>query len=207
MKMEESADGTITVSYDGRSLTKVMLVAATLLLGVAGYDVFFGARGTDRLLGLLASAVTCALVAIAFLETACFQFGRAVKTVTWRRRWGLRERSGSIAFANIRAVLVERPIGDDGTPSRRIALKTSDGTTIPVTVGYRPDSDGSIMETAGRIRALLGHDAAQTQQSQVEALVAEGKLVEAIRVLREEEHLSLVEAKRRVDALVRPPKP
>jgi len=206
MKLEESADGTITVSYDGRSLTRVMLVVATLFLGVAGYDVFLGARGTDRLLGLLASAVTCLLVAVAFLETACFQFGRAVKTVTWRRRWGLRERSGSIAFANIRAVLVERPIGDDGTPSRRIALKTTDGTIVPITVGYRPDPEGSIVDIAGRIRALLGHDAAQTHQSHVEALVADGKLVEAIRVLREEEQLSLVEAKRRVDALAGPPK-
>ena len=205
MNIEEAADGTVIVSYDGLWLTKVMLTFAALFFIVAGYDVFFSARGTSRLLGLLASAVTCLLVAIVFLDTASFRFARAMKTVTWRRRWGLRERSGSIPFASIHAVVVERPIGDDGTPSRRITLKTSDGA-IPITVGYRPDSDGSIIQIADRIRALLGHDVAQTQHSQIEALVAAGKVVEAIKVLREEERLSLVEAKQRVDALMRPPK-
>ena len=207
MNVEEAADGTVIVNYDGRWLTNVMLTFAALFFLVAGYDVFFGAHGTDRLLGLLASAVTCLLVAVVFLETACFRFGRAMKTVTWRRRWGLRERSGSIPFASIQAVLIERPIGDDGTPSRRITLKTSDGAIIPITVGYRPDADGSVMQIAGRIRVLLGHDAAPTHHSHVVALVASGKVVEAIRVLREEERLSLVEAKQRVDALMRPPAP
>jgi hypothetical protein len=207
MNVEEDADGTVIVSYDGRPLTKLMLVFAALFLAVAGFDVFFGVRGTDRLLGLLASAGTCVLIALVFLETACFRFGGAMKTVTWRRRWGLRERSGSIPFASIQSVLVERPIGDDGTPSRRITLKTNDGAIIPITVGYRPDADGAIMQIAGRIRAMLGHDAAQTHYGHIEALVAEGKVVEAIRVLREEERLSLVEAKQRVDALVRARKP
>jgi hypothetical protein len=206
VNVEEAADGTVIVSYDGLWLTKVMLTFAALFFIVAGYDVFFSARGTSRLLGLLASAVTCSLVAVVFLETASFRFARAMRTVTWRRRWGLRERSGSIPFASIQAVLVERPIGEDGTPSRRITLKTSDGAIIPITVGSRPDSDGSIIQIADRIRALLGHDVAQTQHSQIEALVAAGKVVEAIKVLREEERLTLVEAKQRVDALMRPPK-
>jgi hypothetical protein len=207
VNVEEAADGTVIVSYDGLWLTKVMLAFAALFLITAGYDVFFSARGTGRLLGLLASAVTCLLVAIVFLETASFRFGRAMKTITWRRRWGLRERSGSIPFASIQAVVVERPTGDEGTPSRRITLKTSDGAIIPITAGYRPDADGSIVQIAGRIRALLGHDPAQTHHSPIEALVAAGKVVEAIKVLREEERLTLVEAKQRVDALMRPPKP
>jgi len=207
MNVDEAADGSVIVSYDGLWLTKVMLTFAALFLVVAGYDVFFSTRGTGRLLGLLASAVTCLLVAVVFLETACFRFGRPMKTVTWRRRWGLRERSGSIPFASIHAVLVERPIGDDGTPSRRITLKTSDGALIPITVGYRPDADGSVVQIAGRIRALLGHDAAQTHHSHIEALVAAGNVVEAIKVLREEERLTMVEAKQRVDALMRPRKP
>ena len=64
-------------------------------------------------------------MAIGCLETASFQFARPTWVVTWRRRWGLRERSGSIAFSSIQAVIAEQPMGGDGTPSRRITTRYS----------------------------------------------------------------------------------
>jgi ribosomal protein L7/L12 len=70
-----------------------------------------------------------------------------------------------------------------------------------VTVGYRPDADGSVLHIASRIRALLGHESDATHLSNVRALIAAGKIVDAIRVLREEDGLSLVDAKRRVEEL------
>jgi hypothetical protein len=121
--------------------------------------------------------------------------------LTWSRRWALRQRSGSIPFGSIRSVLVERPIGDHGTPSRRIVLKTIHGEDIPVTVGYRPDGDGTVLDIASRIRTLLGHGTETTHLQNVKALIAAGKTIDAIRVLREEEGLSLVDAKRRVEEL------
>jgi len=200
MTIDERADGTVVVSYDSLGLTRVMLAAAVLLLAVAGYDVVAGARGTERLVGLLGAAATCLLVGIVFLERARFQFA-ATRLVTWRRRWALRQRAGTIPFNSIQSVLVERPIGDDGTPSRRIVLKTVAGEDIPVTVGYRPDPDGAVLHIASRIRALLGHDSDATHLHNVRALIAAGKTIDAIRVLREEEGLSLVDAKRRVEEL------
>ena len=47
MNLGETADGTLVVTYDGRGLTKLMLVATALFVGVAGYDLFVGARGTE----------------------------------------------------------------------------------------------------------------------------------------------------------------
>jgi hypothetical protein len=201
MNIEDTPDGSLRVTYDGRGLTKVMLAATALFAGVAGYDVFVGARGTDRLIGLLASAATCLAIAILFLETADFEFSRPTHLVLWRRRWALRERSGSIPFSEIQSVTVERPLGDTGTPSRRVVLKTRDGAVVPLTVGYRPDSDDAILKTAERIRALLGHDAAVTARQDVDDLIAAGKTIEAIRVLREREGLSLGDAKQRVEEL------
>src|SRR5688572_23432591 len=122
----EEADGAVTVTYDSVGLTKVMLGVTLLLLGVAAYDVFIGTRGTDRMAGLLASAATSAMIAIVFFESAWFQFTQATRIVNWRRRWAFRQRSGAIPFAAIQSVMVERPIGDDGTPSRRIVLRTTD---------------------------------------------------------------------------------
>ena len=189
------------VTYDSTGLTMVMVAAAGVLLAVAGYDVFIGARGAERLVGLFASAATCFLVAIVFLERAWFQFAPDTRSVTWRRRWALRHRSGSIPFGSIQSVLVERPMGDEGTPSRRITLRTTDGQEIPITVGYRSDADGTVLQIASRIRVVLGHDADATHVHNVHALVAAGKIIDAIRVLREEEGLSLLDAKRRVDEI------
>jgi hypothetical protein len=201
--VEESGDGTLTVTYDASALTNLMLVAAALFLGVAGYDYFIGARGTERLIGLLASAATLLLVALLFFESSLFQFSRATRRLTWRRRWALRRRSGSLAFDDIMAVQAERPMGDDGTPSRRIVLRTRDGATIPITVGYQPDADGAVLEIANRLHGLLGQSPEQNRTQIVRTLVEAGKTIEAIRVLREEAGLSLTAAKQHVDELRR----
>ena len=201
MTIVEAGDGTIVVTYDSTGLTRLMLAATTIFLAVAVYDVFLGDLGTERLVGLLGAAATCFVVAIVFLENAWFQFAPANRVVTWQRRWALRKRSGSVPFDSIQTVLVERPIGDEGTPSRRIMLRTTDGQEIPITVGYRPDADGTVLQIANRIRALLGHDAGATRMHNVRALIAAGKNIDAIRVLREEESLSLLEAKRRVEEI------
>ena len=184
-------------------LTKFMLGFMVLFLGTAAYDVFLGTRGTDRLIGLLGAAATCLLVSVVFLETAWFEFARSTQTIAWRRRWGLRRRSGSLRFGEVQSVQVERPLGDDGTPSPRIILKTTGGAVIPLTVGYQPDPDGGVVQTADRIRALLGLNSDATPAEEVSALIAAGKKIEAIRVVREREGLSLTAAKQRVNELTR----
>jgi hypothetical protein len=201
MTIDERSDGTILVTYDGTRLTWLMLANGVVCLATAGYDVFIGARGAGRLAGLLSAAGTCLLVAIILLERARFEFASGTRVATWRRRWALRHDSGSIPFGSIQRVLVERPIGDDGTPSRRIVLKTMTGEEIPVTVGYRPDADGAVLHIANRIRVLLGHDSDATHMLNVRALIAAGKTIDAIRLLREEEGLSLTDAKRRIEEL------
>ena len=203
MKVEEPVDGTLIVTYDSSGLTKLMLTVMALILGVAAYDLLVGTRGTDRLVGLLASAGTCLSIGIVFLETTWFEFAGATRLITWRRRWALRERSGTLPFAAVQSVLIETPMGDDGTPSRRISLRTKDGVGIPITVGYRPDPDRTVLQIATRIRTLLGHDSEETGTTDAKALVGAGRIIDAIRVLRQEEGLSLVEAKKRVDELAR----
>ena len=95
MTIEERHDGTILVTYDSTRLTWLMLAVGGLCVATAGYDVFTGPRGTDRLASLLGAAGTCLLVAIVFLERAWYQFAPATRIVMWRRRWALRQRSGS----------------------------------------------------------------------------------------------------------------
>jgi hypothetical protein len=201
MTLDERPDGTILVRYDSTRLTVVMLALSGVFVLVAVYDVSLGTRGTERLIGLLASAATCFLTGIVFLERAWFEFSAATRLVTWRRRWALQLRSGSTPFDAIQSVLVERPMGDQGTPSRRVTLRTRTGEEIPITVGYRPDGDDLVVRIADRIRRVLGHDAAMTPTQQVKALLAARRTVDAIRLVREAEGLTLAEAKRRIEDL------
>jgi len=203
VKVDELADGSLVVTYDGSPLAKFMLGLMTVFVGTAAYDVFIGTRGTDRLIGLFGASATCLIIAVVFLETAWFEFSTPTHLVTWRRRWGLRQRSGTMPFGAIQSVMVERPIGDDGTPSRRINLRMMDGATVPLTVGYRPDSDGEILRAADQIRVVLGHKAEETRSDDVASLIAAGKTIDAIKILREAEGLSLTDAKQRVDELRR----
>ena len=97
--------------------------------------------------------------------------------------------------------MVQVPIGDDGTPSRRICLVLTDGSVVPITVGYRPDADGEIVRTAEAIRKVLGLTVSPSAADSAKIFVDAGHIVDAIRLLRQEEGLTLNEAKRRVDDL------
>jgi hypothetical protein len=79
VKVEQPVDGTIIITYDSSRLTKLLLGAVPLILCVAAYDVFVGTGGTDRLIGLLASAGTCVAIGIVFLETTWFEFAGATR--------------------------------------------------------------------------------------------------------------------------------
>ena len=95
-------------------------------------------------------------------------------------------------------------MGDDGPPSRRIVVRTTDGAVIPLTVGYRPDPDGEVLKTVDRIRVFLWQYTERAPMQEAERLASSGRKIDAIRVLREEQGLSLTEAKQRVDELHRP---
>jgi ribosomal protein L7/L12 len=78
-----------------------------------------------------------------------------------------------------------------------------DGSVVPLTVGYRPDADDAIVKIADRIRTLLGHNAEATAQQDLEDLIATGRTIEAIRIVRERDGLSLTDAKQRVEEIRR----
>jgi hypothetical protein len=198
MKADETADGTLVVSYSSAGLAMLFLVLLTVFLAIALYDVTMGTRGTDRMVGLLGAAATCLVSGLVVLETTRFEFARSTRTLSWRRRWGLRVRSGSLRFSDIRSVSLQRPMGDDGTPSRRIIITTTSGVEVPVTIGYAADPDEAVVQVADLIRAVVGLKQDGTPSKEIETLIAEGRTIEAIKRLRETGS-SLTDAKRRVD--------
>jgi ribosomal protein L7/L12 len=82
-----------------------------------------------------------------------------------------------------------------------VTLLTTGGDNIPMTVGYRPDADDTIVRIAARIRAVLGRETKSTHLDAARALIAAGRSVEAVKLVRENEGLTLTEAKRRVERI------
>lgn len=202
MTTNDLPDGSLLLTYDSTRLSKWAIAATVVLLGTAAYDYFIGTRGDDRLIGLLAGAATMALMALVLLEQSRFRLDAATRLIEWDARWAFSHRGGLLAFADVQHVSVDVPIGDSGIPSRRIVLHLSNGSLLPVTKGYRPDHGDQILNAADRIRKILGQPPPTTADS-VRALVAQGRTIDAIKLLVEREKLSLTAAKERVDAIRR----
>lgn len=199
--VKKAEDGSLLLTYDGRLWSKWLLGGAMLMAATAIYDMTIGTRGDGRLIGLIGGIATCAGAAAVMWETARWRVDPFHRRIEWDRRWAFQHRSGTLPFADVRHVAIEVPIGDDGVPSRRVVLHMLDGSMIPVTVGYRPDADNRIAGAAEALRALLGHDAKPPVDEVVRALLASGRKVDAVKVLVEQEQLSLSDAKARIDAL------
>ncbi len=200
MQARDGANGRFVLTYDSRRWSGLFACFGGIMVVTALYDLLIGARGTDRLVGLLGGAATCLLTGIVFLEQAEAVVDPTERTITWRRRWAFQRRSGLLRFEDVDVVFADRPLGDTGIPSRRIVLRTKDGQTVPLTQGYAPDVDGAILASSERIAAMLG-PGSSAPAGIAAALVAAGRTLEAITHLRETQGLSLDAAKREVDRL------
>lgn len=201
MDTREEADGSLLLTYDSSLWTRWLIGATLVLLGTAAYDYFIGARGDERVIGLLAGAATLALIALVILEQCRFRVDPASRLIEWEQRWGFRRRVGVAAFADVQHVSVETPIGDTGIPSRRLVLHLADGTLLPLTVGYKPDVDGAIARSAETLRRVIGQDPRPAPAELARAFIKQGRTIEAVKVLVEQEGLSLKDAKDRVDQI------
>jgi hypothetical protein len=203
MTTTEEADGSLLLTYDSTGWTKWLIGATLVMLGTALYDYFIGARGDDRLIGLLAGAATLALIALVMLEQSRFRVDPGSRLIEWEQRWGFRRRAGVTAFGDVQHVSVERPIGDTGIPSRRLVLHLADGTLLPVTVGYKPDVGDAISRSGETLRRILGQNPTPSPTELARALIKQGRRLEAVKTFVEHEGLSLKEAKDRVDQIDR----
>jgi hypothetical protein len=202
MDAKHLSDGSLLLTYDSRSWSKWLFGGALIMAATAVYDLTLGTRGDDRLIGLIGGITTCALAGLVMLETTRFHADRFKRVIEWQRRWAFQRRAGTIRFADIRHVAIERPIGDHGVPSRRIVIHLHNGTMVPVTAGYRPDADDAIGGAAESLRQMIGHDVRPSSEESVRALLSSGRKLDAIKLLVEDEKLSLSDAKARVDRLL-----
>ena len=200
MQARTNDDGSLLLTYDSAGLSVALFGFAAILIATAAYDYFIGPRGTDRLIGIVGGVATCGISGLdgpgTGRESASIS---RTRTIDWTRRWGLRRRSGMLSFDDVTAVTTERPLGDDGTPSRRIVVTTRDHRTVPFTVGYHSDAAGELMQLADRVRDLIGPGGQSADHLQ--SLVDAGRILDAIKLAERNPGLSLTDAKSLVDSM------
>jgi len=164
----------------------VFILYLAYLLIITGYS------GDERIIGLAGASATCALFFFAGYEKSDFIFDLQSRTLTWSRQRGLFKRNGVVPFAAIQHVVLQSCMGNDKYyPSHRTVLVTSDGE-LPITLAYEHDDMNEVL--AKRIRSFLHMPANNLVEESVEALVANGRDIDAIRLLREMSDISLSDA-------------
>ena len=139
---------------------------------------------------------------LAFLRSTEVAFDKAACTCTLSRLDVFRVRRRMFRFDEIKNVKVEvEPMNSDRQMmSCRLCLVTA-SDTVPLTATYEPDEVRYRAMREAIMDAVFAKGTKPVAADPVEALVQEGRLVDAIRMLREREGLDLTTAKARVEEM------
>ncbi|TAJ96680.1 MAG: hypothetical protein EPO39_19940 [Candidatus Manganitrophaceae bacterium] len=172
-------------------------VAALFFLGFPLIRFFLrNPLDQEHLVGYIGAAVTCGLSYLVAFEEARFSFDSGTRLLTWRRRRSLSKKEGSIPFSQIEQVVLESAIGNNKYyPKHRVILRTGEGA-LPISLSYEHDDLNQAI--AERIRSRLGLSPNALVADSIQSLVERGLDLDAIRLLREKEGLSLADAKKRI---------
>lgn len=187
----------------------VIVVRSPFVAWVGGLGIVFlvylayllmtGHSGEERIIRLIGASATCALFFFAGYEKSDFIFDLQLRMLTWSRQRGFFRRNGVVPLA---AFSVGAPscMGNDRYyPLHRTVLITSEGE-LPVTLAYEHDDMNEVL--AKRIRSFLYMPANKLVEKSAETLVASGRDIDAIRLLREKGDISLTDAHDKVARII-----
>jgi len=158
--------------------------------------------------GCFFAAVLFALFGVMWLRKTTFVFDAGAQRACWKKRSPFKTVEGSIPFSEITGVGTETTSMPKGGVGYRLTLISAQGAT-PLSDTY---SSGAKRHAAIReeILRFLKLDAPRTPFSQepspadeasIRSLLAQGRKIDAITLLRESANIGLTEAVRRVDAI------
>jgi hypothetical protein len=145
----------LIVEVGDPGFARVLVVLSGVSLIAAAIVLFAVPRGwrAESFQGLVLGAVLFLGAFVAVFERATFDFDRAARRLTWRRRRIFGSRSGSVPFEQIREVVLQTsPASSHANPKRRVALLLEE-RELPLSVGYAPDVGGAaraLVETLTR---------------------------------------------------------
>lgn len=147
--------------------------------------------------------------AVVWLRRTTFTFDGQQRIVRWTARRMLKTSSGQIPFDDICDRIVDTMPGQNGITLYRISIVTAQGT-VPIEASYSGNRDLhnrvreailTFVHPGQRVPAVERASLSVLDDSMLSNLLAQGRKVEAIRLLRSAENLSLAAATARVEAM------
>ncbi|HTW47787.1 MAG TPA: hypothetical protein VMD92_07555 [Acidobacteriaceae bacterium] len=182
-----------------------------VVCGAAALFVFAFALSHGQYRTLIAG-VCLLLFALLWLRKSTFVFDAAAQSIRWTRFCTGRTFTGTIPFADVQDICVEATISGSTSAICRLSIQTAAGTT-PMSDAYsvhqqyaatlRDTLLAFLRPSAGTTLApsATNADAEQTRQlnNSIRSLLAQGRKIDAILLVRQGEHLDLTEATFRVN--------
>ncbi|MGA3133024.1 MAG: hypothetical protein ABSD59_19640 [Terracidiphilus sp.] len=181
------AEGTIWVSC-------ICAVVASALL--------YSLRNQGQKLGGLLMAGFLLAFAAGFVLKTQVIFNAMERTASWSGRRLFWVKSGTIPFDAIQDVGMDSSVGNHGVLTYRMTIVTAQGT-IPMSDSYSGGKQ-SKTEMRERILRFLGKEAGsanEADESSIRSLLAQGRKIDAIQLLRSSRNIGLTEAKQQVEAI------
>jgi len=151
--------------------------------------------------GFLVSTALLILFVLAFLRATDVTFDKTTHVCDIRRLDVLRLKRMRFAFADIRDAQVEYASVDDATTlSCRLSLVTTSGK-VPLSTAYEPDATRYDAMRDAVLETILAGRPRPTAVDPVRMLVEEGRIIDAVALLRQREKVNLATALTRVNAL------
>ena len=175
-------------------LSAICFAAAAIIVGRVAFDY-------DQSEQLIPAALSL-IFGFAFLRATDVTFDKVARICAIRRFDVLRLTRTRLAFADIVEVRVEiAPMQDDADAlSSRLSLVTA-SAALPLTAGYEPDQKRYNAMRDAVLEAVFGDGPRPAAVDPVRILVKQGRIIDAVAILRMREGLDLTTASARVDEL------
>ena len=202
--MKEKIKGDV-VAFEERAILfpLIFAAAAAFLFYEAAMELLAAAPDYRTVAGALFAALAFCAGAVFLAERSTFSFDREYRRLRWRRSNVFTTKSGEIRFRDITAVELQSISGSGTTPSYRIMLRTRGGD-VAMTRGYSGHADKwrpiaqQIRKCIRDVRDEPGDD---PLDSGVAGLVRDGRIIDAVRQLRDTTGMSLADAKAEIERL------
>lgn len=173
---------------------------SVVCFAAAGFEVAWFATHCGEWSQLVPAAVAVAF-GLAFLHATDVTFDKIGRTCTVRRFDFIRAMRKQFAFHDIMDIKIEVCPGTDSDGiSCRLSLVTVSGV-VPLTTGYEPDLSRHNTMRDTLLDALCGNDPRPAPVDPILGLVEEGRVIDAIKVLRLRDGLSLTAARARINEI------
>jgi hypothetical protein len=181
----------------------ILFLGALIMLGGLFKLLAQGGIQRNELIGHLLCFGLFFFGGVLLTKRSMFEFDLARRQLIWSRIGFFTRQGGTVPFGQITGATVQSIPGSGSGLSYRVALTTTQGD-IPLTDAYGGGLEKACKAIRNAINLALGFPTLpenQTDEADLRALIGSGRVIDAIKLVRERRGCGLAEAKDIVDRM------